>query len=156
MNAYRVDRRLFKVGDVVSQTGEYLSKLDSGRAQVEVCLEEMRPAMKPRRSEALFVFECRSAAERFWTKEVDGKLYEVSFQVPVLHRGDMSLTDELFRSRADAAIVRDLAERYWRGDESTSPQIELLIEEAVVVSVIFATEMERRRAFAARAGMPLP
>jgi hypothetical protein len=156
MNAYRVDRRLFRIGDVVSQTGEYLTKLDPERAQVEAYLEKSRPEGKPRRSTVLFVFECRDAAERFWTKEVNGKLYEVDFQGPLLHRDDMNLTDEMFRNRADVSLVRNLAERYWRGEESAFPQIELLIQEAQVVSVVFTTETERRRAFAARAGMPLP
>ena len=156
MNAYRVDRRLFKVGDVVSQTGEYLTRLDPERAQVEACLEARRPHTKPRRSEVLFVFESRIAAERFWTKEVDGKLYEVNIQGSLLHRGDMSLTDEMFLVRTDAGLARDLAERYWRGDESACPQIELLVRDAAVVNVLFTTEAERRRALAARAGIQLP
>jgi len=156
MNAYRVDRRPFKAGDVVSQTGEYLTKLDSERARVEECLEDRRPDTKPRRREVLFVFESQIAAERFWTKEEDGKLYEVNIQGPLLHRGDMSLTDQMFVVRADAALAGGLAERYWRGDESACPQIELLVKDAVVVNGLFTTEAERRRAFAARAGIQLP
>lgn len=156
MNAYRVDKRLFQVGDIVTQTGEYLTRLDSERAIVERHLEDKRPDGKPRRDEALFIFESRSAAERFWTKEVDGKLYEVIIQVPPLHRGDMNFTDEIYSVRADAIRAGDLAERYWRGEEGARPQIELLVAEAKVVSIIFTTEVERRRAFAARAGIQLP
>ncbi len=105
MNAYRVDRRLFKVGDVVTQTGEYLRKLDCERALVEEHLRHKRPDRKPCRDAVLFVFESRTAAERFWTKEIDGKLYEVKFQGAPLHRGDMNLTEEIYRARADAAIA---------------------------------------------------
>jgi len=156
MLAYRVDRRLFEVGEVVTQTGEYLRKLDCERARVEERLAQKRPDRKPRRDEVLFVFESRTAAERFWTKEVDGKLYEVKLHGAPLHRGDMNLTEEIFRVRTDAALAGVLAERYWRGEENACPQIELLVEKAVVVSVICATELERRRAFAACAGIQLP
>jgi hypothetical protein len=156
MNAYRVDRRLFKVGDVVTQTGEYLTKLDCERALVEEHLERKRPESKPRREAVLFVFESRTVAERFWTKEIDGKLYEVEFPGVPLHRGDMNLTEEVFRVRADAALAGVVAERYWGGEESGSPQIELLVDNAVVVSVIYTNEPERRRAFASRAGIQLP
>jgi hypothetical protein len=70
MSAYRVDRRRFNVGDLITLTGEYLAKLDCERALVEKHLESVRPRLKPRRNEALFVFESRGAAERFWTKEM--------------------------------------------------------------------------------------
>jgi hypothetical protein len=156
MNAYRVDRHLFKVGDLVTQTGEYLTKLDCERAIVEQHLARNRPDKKPRRDKVLFVFESRPAAERFWTKEVGGKLYEVKIQGPLFHRGDMNLTDEVFQVRADAASAEALVERYWRGEETACPQIELLVEQAVVVNMIFTTEAERRRAFAARTGIHLP
>jgi hypothetical protein len=87
---------------------------------------------------------------------VNGKLYEVKIQGPVLHRGDMNITDEIFLVRADVVRAGVLAERYWRGEESTYAQIELLVMEAVVVSAISTSEKERRRAFAARLGIQLP
>ena len=87
---------------------------------------------------------------------MNGKLYEVNIQAPLLHRGDMNLTNEILQARADSARAGALAERYWRGQESACPQIELLVKVAIVVSVIFTTEAERRRAFAARAGIQLP
>ena len=68
----------------------------------------------------------------------------------------MNFTDEIYSVRADAIRAGDLAERYWRGEEGARPQIELLVAEAKVVSIIFTTEVERRRAFAARAGIQLP
>jgi hypothetical protein len=156
MNAYRVDKRLFKVGDVVTHTGEYLANLDCERALVERHLAYKRPDSKPRRNEVLFVFESRIAAERFWIKVVDGKLYEVKTQGTPLHRGDMNLTEEIFKFRADADHAGVLVDRYWGGEESAGPQIELLVQNAVVASVIFTTELERRRAFAAQAGIELP
>jgi hypothetical protein len=156
MNAYRVDKRLFRVGDVVTHTGEYLANLDCERALVERHLDYKRPDSKPRRNEVLFVFESRIAAERFWIKVVDGKLYEVKTQGTPLHRGDMNLTEEIFKFRADADHARVLVDRYWGGEESAGPQIELLVQNAVVASVIFTTEPERRGAFAAQAGIQLP
>jgi hypothetical protein len=87
---------------------------------------------------------------------VDGKLYEVIIEAPPLHRGDMNLTDEIYSVRTDAVRAGDVAGRYWRGEEGVCPQIELLVKEAKVVSIIFTTEVERRRAFAARAGIQLP
>ena len=156
MRAYRVDRRLFKAGDIVTQTGEYLTKLDSERIRVEKYLECARPDAKPRRGQVLFLFEFRPAAERFWTKEQNGKLYEVEIQGAPFHCGDMGLTDEIFQVRADAAHAREIADRYWREDKGSCPQIELLVKEALVVEVIFTTETERRRALAARAGIQLP
>lgn len=160
MNAYRVDRRLFNVGDVVMPTGEYFAKLDCERALVERHLANKCLDSKPRRNEVLFVFESRTVAERFWINEVDGKLYEVKFQCVPLHRGDMNLTKEIFKFRADANHAGVLVDRYWRGEESAVPQIELLVQNAVVVSLIFTTEAERRRAFAAhytaQTGIHLP
>ena len=50
MNAYRVDKRLFDVGDVVTQTGEYLTKLDCEHALVEQYLACKRPDSKPSRN----------------------------------------------------------------------------------------------------------
>jgi hypothetical protein len=63
MNAYRVDRRLFKAGDVVTQTGEYLTKLDRERALVEQYRANKHSNGKPIRNEVLFVFESLSAAK---------------------------------------------------------------------------------------------
>jgi len=156
MNAYRVDKHLFKVGDVITHTGEYLANLNCARALVETHLAYKRPDRKPRRNEVLFVFESRIVAERFWIKVVGGKLYEVKLQGAPLHRGDMNLTEEIFKFRADANHAGVLVDRYWGGEESAVPQIELLVQNAVVVSLIFTTELERRRAFAAQAGIQLP
>ncbi|HVU07849.1 MAG TPA: hypothetical protein VHG89_04820 [Verrucomicrobiae bacterium] len=131
--------------------------MDDKRKPVEEYLENARPSTKPRRDKALFLFESPSVAKKFWTKEIGGKLYGVEIQNTPLHRGDMNLTEEIFRNVGDAVRAKELAESYWRGENSANPQIELLVnEEASVVEIICTSEPERRRVLMEQYGFPLP
>ncbi len=141
---YRADKRDFAVGEVVGSAGEFLTKNPEGSQDVEDVLEETRPERYPSRNQ-LYVFENIQDAKKHWSKMTGGKLYEVLVENRhILHRGDMSLVDMAFRSRDTAEIVRQFARRYWSGEVTEKPVIELLVQSARVSRVISKDEEERQ------------
>jgi hypothetical protein len=153
---YRVDRRQFHATDIILPSGQYLQALNPQGQKLEALLETVRPNSKPPRASSLFVFEALDCAEHFWTKMTNGKLYKVRVVGAVLHCGDMALTETLYRADLDAPGSTQLAEEYWRSGRSQHPVIELIVPTAEVLEVISDSEQDRRKAFAARAGIILP
>lgn len=146
MPYYRVDRRLFKVGDVISSANEYYDKFKGIAKTVEDTLEVTRPKnQKKLRTECLFVFEDEKCAKKHWSKMVDGKLYEVSIEGAItFHRGDMALMDAMKQLLEAGSDITKLAEDYWREECSAKPEMEILVSSAVVVDVISTSDNERK------------
>ncbi len=145
---YRADKRIFCDGDVVVSAGEFLGKNPDGSLDVEKVFEEKRPKNLPPRADCLYVFSAISDAKKHWSKMTGGKLYEVAVaDVDVLLRADMTLVDLAFRSREVPGDVEACADRYWRGECSERPVIEVLVRNATVLSVLSNDEAERRAYF---------
>ena len=110
---FRVDRRLFKKGDTIKPTGEYVTKLSVDRGNIETLLEESRPENLLSRSEALFIFADLKDAIRFCSKLNNSYIYEV---VPEstegMHRADMNIVEVLYKTTCDRE-TRIWAQRYW-------------------------------------------
>jgi hypothetical protein len=145
MTYYRVDRRLFKVGDEIATASEYYGKFDDIAKEVEDALEASRPMTKMRRPECLFLFEDEKCARKHWSKMKDGKLYEVSIdRAEVLHRGDMVKMDVMKRARESGQDMSEVADAYWRGEHGPSPEIEIMVARAVVTRVLSTSDAERK------------
>ncbi len=140
---YRADKRDFAIDDPVASAGEFITKTPSGSQIVERVFEEERPAGYPLRTQ-LYVFENIADAKKHWSKMKGGKLYEVAVEENgILHRGDMALVDEAYVNRDALESVRDCARRYWRGELTDKPVIEILVECARVCAVVSKDERER-------------
>lgn len=84
-------------------------------------------------------------AKKHWSKMADGKLYEVRIEdSEVMHRGDMRLVDEAFCC-SDLADIEACADRYWNGEKTASPRMELIVQSATVSAVLSKDHDERRR-----------
>ena len=74
----------------------------------------------------------------------DGKLYEVRIEdSEVRHRGDMRLVDAAFCC-SDLADIEACADRYWNGEMTASPRMELLVQSATVSAILSKDQVERR------------
>jgi hypothetical protein len=141
---YRVDKRDFGVGDVVTTAGEFTSKNPEGSIIVEELFELSRPEGKPVRHECLFLFENLEVAKKHWSKMKDGKLYKVEIDdEEILHKGDMEYVDKAFivESNSDK---NDCARDYWAGIKTDNPRIEILVSSAIVTEIISNNDHERK------------
>ena len=145
MTYYRVDRRLFEVGEEICTASEYYDKFEKIAKDVEDALELSRPEdMKPR-TECLFVFEDEQCARKHWSKMIDGKLYEVSIKnANVFHRGDMAQLNVMKQLHEIGQSMSEVAKAYWRGETSYSPEIEIMVSNAIVTRVLSTSDSERR------------
>jgi hypothetical protein len=146
MRGFRIDKRVFDVGDVIAPTGEFAEALENEKEEVEEILENTRPDGKPDRSSALFIFEKEEPARKRWSITTNGKIYRVEIVGNILHRGDMMLTEKIYHSLPDGNKGRHFARSYWRGDMTDECESELLVEAAEVIEVISKEEGERRDA----------
>ncbi len=145
---YRVDKRTFATGDVVLSAREFLAKNPDGSLEIELAFEEKRPKTLPARADCLYVFSSIPDAKKHWSKMTGGKLYEVTVEDDdLLFRSDMTLVDLAFRNRQIAGAVEACADRYWRGEYSEKPIIEVLVLKATVLRVLSNDEAERRAYF---------
>lgn len=149
---YRVDKRLFSVGESVRAAGEFSTLFGAVAKDIEDALEASRPAAKTRRSDCLFLFESLEAARKHWSKMNAGKLYRVEIgKALICHRADMTLMDKMKDGAGGDWELH--ARRYWAGEMSESPEIEVLVLEAKVVEVLSTSEDDRRAHLKARLGV---
>jgi len=153
MPYYRVDKRDYEVGDRIMTAGEYVRLFTEEQRSIEGFLEESRPPEKPPREGSLFLFEDLGVARKHWSKMKQGKLYEVETPTSVLHRGDMQLTEHLWKALQAGKSTQDLCAGYWRGDMTEKPEVEVLVAEAIVRAVISKDDGERHRHLMGRSGM---
>lgn len=144
MTHYRVDRRLFEVGQKVGTAGEYYGEFNCIGKEIEDALESIRPKGKKSRTKCLFVFEDEQCAKKHWSKMINGKLYEVSIEsATIFHRGDMAQMDVMKLVRESGKDMGEVAEAYWREEFSNSPEIEVMVSCAVVTRVLSTSDSER-------------
>ncbi len=144
---FRADKRQFEVGDLITSAGEFACLNPAGSEEVESIFESARPLDKPSRIGSLFLFKDEMAAKKHWSKMSNGNLYLATIEGgSAIFEGDMRLIDEAFLIRSDAAEVRSIAVRYWNGELTKSPIVEVLVSAARIASVI-SKDQEERRAF---------
>jgi|GEM_PF-2895829 len=142
---FRLDKRLFLVGQEVTTANECSAKFVDIAKRVEATLESKRPANKKRRDQCLFVFEDEKCAKKHWSKMKDGKLYKVSInESAISHRGDMAQMDVMKLLGASGKNMIEVAEDYWRGQKSAYPEIEIMVPSAVVTEVMSTCDKERQ------------
>jgi hypothetical protein len=152
---FRVDKRLFAVGDRIRTAGEYYANLAGVAKKIEDELENTRPAQKLARTNCLFVFESLPTAEKHWSKMKDGKLYQLAIDdAAIVHRGDMALMDEMKSVIEAGGEYRSIAHEYWNSTMSSTPEVELLISDAVVSDIINISDAERVAFLRKRWGIP--
>jgi hypothetical protein len=148
LDGYRVDRREFAPEARIECAGDYFKSLTDAGKIVEQSLESNRPKGKPKRNEVLHIFESLEPAKKFWSKMKDGKLYKVrTDDKQVCHIGDMQLTEKLHDIVKKNGDHKPVAESYWEGERTESPEIELLVNYAIVTEVISNNDDERRAFF---------
>lgn len=148
LKAFRVDRRVFKAGDPISTAGEFSGKHPKKGKKAEEILAARKPDGKPDRTSCVMVFEDESCARKHWVKMKGGKLYEVEISsADIQHRADMRLVDAIGEALSDDAKARELADRYWAGDVTATPIVELLLPRATATRLISGDEKERQAEF---------
>ncbi len=144
MLLYRADKRTFKIGEVIQSANEFATKNPPGSNAVEQLFDTMKPKGKPNRFGCLFLFDDLVHAKKHWSKMTDGKLYVVETNPDsILHRGDMQLVDQAYKSGDDGERQR-CAKEYWGGTETQGSVIETLVEKATVVDVVSKDQEERK------------
>ncbi|MDR3626694.1 MAG: hypothetical protein P4L45_07665, partial [Ignavibacteriaceae bacterium] len=88
MEFYRVDKKLFKVKEIILPDVEYKTSLNVKGTQLEAHLEKYRSPDKTQRDKHLFVFSDLIDAKDFCRKMIYGKIYKVSVRKnDILHKG---------------------------------------------------------------------
>ena len=134
---FRADKRDFDIGSLVESAGEFISLNPQGSQDIEDVFESLRPMDKPTRHGNLYLFTDETLAKKHWSKMTDGKLYRATVD-PTLsyHRGDMRLVDKAFEVRADIEAVEKIAIRYWAGDFTENPVVEVIVQHATISEVV--------------------
>lgn len=142
---FRADKREFDVGNVITSANDFTALNPHGSQDVEDVFERIRPMDKPIRSGNLFLFTDETSAKKYWSKMADGKLYRATID-PTLshHKGDMRLVNQAFELRADTEELEKIAIRYWAGDLTENPIIEVIVPNATISGVVSKDQQERR------------
>ncbi len=145
---FRVDVRPFKAGDIVPPGRTFMAKHKDKGTGMEDVLVSTTPDGMPPRGDQLFVFEDESCARWYLVKTTGGRLYRVTLDGEIVHRGDMNLLDEIGETEDEAERKR-LAEQYWRGELGEKPCVEVMVPQARVIDEIVLTAEQRRDVWAA-------
>jgi len=148
---YRIDNRIFSIGDSITPQRLYQSQLRDGKIEVEQILEANRLQMKPKRTDILMLFEDFESAKSHWIKQKDGIFYEVSINdQDIIHIGDYSKVEELYDAISKGKDYTHIAMEYWNGMFSKKPVKEFFVMSACVKNVISNSEEERKNEFKAK------
>ena len=141
MMLYRVDKREFKIGDVISPSPTFEKGLDEMRKAVENMLNHERPKGIPQRGDCLFLFQDLICALRFFYK-YGGTIYGVNTE-QCFYKGDMNILDnilDIFRITCDETLRTHAVKRYWEsGSHTFNPCYEILTNSAIVEKVILTS-----------------
>ncbi|MHA7968094.1 hypothetical protein [Rhizobium sp. CAU 1783] len=144
MKLYRADKRVFQQGDTIKTAGHFEQKHPEAGQKLETLMRERKPADKPDRSECLMLFCDEEAARLFHSKMTGGHLYKVHVDpASILHEGDMNLVNQLAVLVAAGEAPIDGIDRYWRGERTDTPVIEVLLKSGVIVEEITVTSDEK-------------
>lgn len=144
MSYYRIDRRDFAIGDVITPNGDFYQNIDGVRLEVENLLEENRPETKPNRNTIVKLFDSFSAARKYWILDPNSKFYEVEInENDILHRGNYPLIELLARENDDEIKI-EIANQYWNNEVTDDTIAENFVNEAIVIRILCDNEQIRQ------------
>lgn len=139
---YRVDKRIFSVGELIKPQTVFEQQLDGKRKLVEDLLNQTRPHRMPERKECLFLFFELAGALKFFQK-YGGNVYRVH-SVDCLYRGDMNKIDNLLdlaHLTNNMDLLTEVARDYWQdGTHTFMPCYEILTSGCVVEECLDVTK----------------
>ena len=91
---YRVDKRSYKVGDIILPQTVFEEQLTNEKLKMEEMLNLKRTPGIQERSKCLFLFHDLQGALRFYSK-YGGNVYGVIINGKIFHRGDMNKLDNI-------------------------------------------------------------
>jgi hypothetical protein len=141
---YRADKRDFEPGDIIRTAGDFLSMHDPFCRAVEKVLELNRPVGKTPRGKCLFLFLDRSAAEEYGFIMRKPIIYQVTIRGEILHRADLSWFPAMITMLKRGQCARAQARRYWNGQLTKHPLIEVLAGSATIVERIVDNIIQQR------------
>jgi hypothetical protein len=135
---FRVDKRNFEPGEQIRTAGHFMSRHDSLNKAVERALDSVRPASKMPRENCLMLFEDKTRAIQFRAYvRLTGTLYIVKIAAEsIIHRGDMQLLGEMAWRMKRGKNVLNEARRYWAGELTRNPCVEVLVRAGTIVDVV--------------------
>lgn len=146
MNLFRVDTRIFKVGESILPESNFEGRLTDERLELENLLNELRPSEVPERGKCLFLFQDLAGALRHVAK-YGGYIYSVTPD-QVYSRGDINKLDnmlDVFRFTDDERMRKAVVNEYWKeGSHTYNPCYEILANQCVVESVICGEEIQEK------------
>lgn len=144
MSYYRIDRRDFEVGDVITPNAAFIANIGETRRQTEELLERERPVTKPNRNEIVKLFDSFAAARKYWILDPDSKFYEVEIEEEdILHRGNYPLVEQLAKETS-AEIRNELATQYWNEEAADETVSENYVNQAIVIRIVCKDEKVRQ------------
>lgn len=139
---YRVDKRVFKVGEEIIPQTEFEYQLHGEKKLVEDLLNQTRPEGMPERKDCLFLFFELAGALKFLQK-YGGNIYQVR-PIGCFHKGDVNKIDNLLdlaRYTVDRVLLTAAANEYWKaGTHTFMPCYEILAPGCVVEKCLSTTE----------------
>lgn len=137
MKAYRVHRTRLGAGTPIPPSEDFFSSQDDSKIAVEVLLEKARPSDKPARRDSSFLFESKENSLDLIARRGNGYLFEVDVDTscPFL-RTDWNWPGLIERGKGDQAKMEGLAAKYWAGEMTDHPVVEILAAHATVESEI--------------------
>ena len=138
MTLYRVDKRKFKIDDVISPETSFETTMQDESKEMENLLNELRPTGIPERKDCLFLFQDLICALRFYSK-YGGTIYGVE-PLHCYFRGDMNKLDnilDMFRYSEDENLRKTAVNEYWKaGTHTFNPCYEILASRARVKRIV--------------------
>lgn len=142
MGLYRVDRRLFNIGDTILPQTDFEDKMDDEKAHEEELINKFRPCHVPHRSNCLFLF-CDLSDALLFSHKYGGNIYEVS-PGEIFFRGDMNLLDcvyNTFKATEDEPVRIKSIKKYWEeGSHTFRPCYEVLTDKAIVRGLLLGKD----------------
>lgn len=136
---YRVDKRIFKKGEIIKSNTTFVNILNEEKKEMEEMLNIKRPDGIPERRKCLFLFRDLICALQFQVK-FGGNIYGVSVSGEKYFRGDMNKLDnilDVFRFTDDYYLREAVVNEYWKeGTHTFNPCYEILVSSACVKKII--------------------
>ena len=137
MKLYRVDKRLYNVGDEILPDTNYLQALNNKDKKILERKFDEKSCIPRTRKECLFLFNSLYHALIFFSK-YGGYIYEVAPE-EVFFRGDMNKLDNILDALRFCGEdgIDSFVNEYWKdGTHTFSPCYEVLCKKAIVIKRI--------------------
>lgn len=144
MEFFRADKRAFKPGETIKTAQDFEKMHPEAGQRLETLMRERKPEAKPDRSDCLMLFRDEEAARCYHSKMEGGCLYRVQADpASILHEGDMALVNQLAEAVEAGEVPTDGIDRYWRGELTDTPIIEVLLLSGIVIEEIPVTSEKK-------------